>query len=126
MSDSPFAPELQDEASYLTDDRDRDHKATSIVYTAGNGDYYQQIVWEAGGKRCLSPSVRFCTSGGVASNNPNLLFSIVDQFRAMQGAETTKQRVEEQRDKAMEMLQKILDGEVSREEVENFLVFNRI
>lgn len=115
-----------EEVKYLTDDRDYMHQATICLYRGGNGDYYQQVEWKEDGLKRQSPAIRVCTSGGASTQAPHFMRSVADQYHALSGELTSTQRVSAQRDKAIDMLQKVLDGEVSRDEVEFFIAMNRV
>lgn len=118
---------MSQEFSYLTDDRDSPFKAEAKIFKGGNGDYYQMIESQGPrGQRQRSHAVRFATSGGASTRNPGLLRAVRDQYKAMQGQETSYDEMKAQRDNANEAIQKVLDGEISREDLEIFLISNKI
>lgn len=107
-----------EERVYLTDDRDFDHQVKLHMDIGGNGDYYIYTSWvvDTKGTRHQSPWVRFCTSGGCSSSNHPLLMSVVSMYQALGNKKTAISRAEEKADKALEVLERVLQGDISKKE----------
>lgn len=106
------------ERRYLTDDRDFDHQVQLHMDIGGNGDYYIYTSWvvDTKGTRHQSPWVRFCTSGGCSSMNRPLLMSVLSMYQAMGNEQTAISRAEDKSDKAMQLIERVLQGDITRKE----------
>ena len=111
-----------DTASYLTDDRDLEEQAQLNAFWMNNGDYYLAIEWQEEGKRMISPAVRFCTSGGASSFNYRLPIAVADVFKAIRKEPTSTQSLQMERDEAYQVIQDILDKQISYHEVADFML----
>lgn len=83
MVNAEMVPKWDDEARYLTDDRDQPDRHELKIMQGGNGDWYVSVLPE--GDR-LGPSVRLCTSGGASFAAPGLTVAIAQAYRAMLSA----------------------------------------
>lgn len=106
------------ERTYLTDDRDFDHQVKLHMDIGGNGDYYIYTSWvvDEKGTRHQSPWVRFCTSGGCSSMNHPLLMSVFSMYAAMGNQPTAISRAKAKADKALEVIERVLQGDITRKE----------
>ena len=72
---------MENEARYLTDDRDSTRRNELIIYQAGNGDWYIGTCPE--GEQPVGKMVRLCTSGGASFRHPGLTRAISAAYRAI-------------------------------------------
>ncbi len=68
------------EVRYLTDDRDRNNRTELVLQHGGNGDLYVTTVSEG---RPAMFGVRLATSGGAATNAPDLVIGLMDAFNKL-------------------------------------------